>query len=199
MAHPGPGDGDLTQLFSHRGRLRGTRFQQGHDELIASKSSQDVRLTQVGFQFLSHLLEHEIPHVVSKGVVDPLEPIDIDHETAQRPAIPPGPFALPLPPLKEKTTVVEPGQLIGGGELAQALGRASERRSPAPDCPLQEPGPHGQQPDEANRRQSRQHAEGHQEDVEGRDGLDRLGGSWLHLEDPLDGVEPDGTREPRVA
>src|SRR5262245_5059084 len=129
-AHGDPHDAaapvvQLDTLLEPRGdrplvRLR--RVHGEHDELVAAMTRDDVRLPERAAEDRCDALQDLVARVMAQGIVDRLQPVDVDDE--QRHASPVAPTEPQLLPGhgQEAAAIVETGELVGHRQLAHGGG-----------------------------------------------------------------------------
>ena len=104
-----------------------------HDELLAAPAGHAVVGANGPAQARAYLGQNRVPDLMAKGVVDPLEVVDVDeHEAGDQPLAARA-VEFGLEHLGEVAAVEQPGQCIGAGGLAQALLGEDLRRRLAHD------------------------------------------------------------------
>ena len=103
-------------------------LRQQHDELFASVTATDIVAALVAPDEQTQVLQNRVAPLVTVGIVDALEVIDVYHDQAQGPLVTP-----PAPPfhadaVEELAPVVEPGERVGRRLDAQRVVEAGEGR-----------------------------------------------------------------------
>ena len=115
-----PAFGDRQRLFC--GRLR-----EKQRELVAADPAEDVAGARARLEEARGLHQRRISCLVTVGVVDALEVVEVEEHERKRPSVALGTSDLALDPLLERAMVQEPGQRIAGGLGQEARARVGVR------------------------------------------------------------------------
>ena len=106
----------MTDPLSHPARLFKAGIRQQDQELLSAGTPQLILVPQLTICRSRDPLQHPVSLMMSQGIVDPLEVIDIEHQQTKWRALPASLrqhiAALPQHP----TAIVDAGQLIGKGQ-----------------------------------------------------------------------------------
>lgn len=110
-----------SQAFGQfRGRYQGG-FWQEHGKLFTPDAAQCVYPTQATLQHAYQVLEHQVPHVMTVGVVDQLEVVYVQHDEGGGVARALGALKFSLQLLHEGAAVFRPCQRIAVSQLMQRV------------------------------------------------------------------------------
>src|SRR3990167_6647434 len=116
------------RIERHPGNTRAHRLGHGHggvnrrffeqdDEFLTPEPRRAVGRTQQLAHAQRRALEHHIPRVVPKGIVDALEEVDVEHHNRQTALLDAGLGHLGLQPFKETPPIDQIGQKILGSQV----------------------------------------------------------------------------------
>ena len=92
-----------------------------HRELVAAESGAEVALLQAGGEAVRDFAQQLVTRLVPEGVVDVLEPIEIDEQEAQLMAVVAGALPQFVEFLVERMSVGQPGKRIVMGQIGDAI------------------------------------------------------------------------------
>ena len=108
-----------------RGRLQGVAH---HHELVASHAGDHVVAPHCQADAPRHLFEHAVADPVAVGVVDVLEPVEVDEHDGHGARLAPQPRHHPRQVAHQDRTVGQARQWVVGGTVSQCLFRLAECR-----------------------------------------------------------------------
>lgn len=106
------------QAGQHGRGLRGSGFRQQNDEFLAAVAADDVGRAQAFARYLHQMLERGVACLVSEGVVDVLEAVDVEYGNTQRFAAPPAARCFADQGLVDAAAVEGAGQRIVADQFA---------------------------------------------------------------------------------
>ncbi len=125
----------LLETGQHPGHQRRSYARQQHHELVPAKPGEDIRIAKHPGEQQCHLAQGIIPHLVSQGVVNLLETVEVEEQQTRLPPLPMGELQALLPQHDEATTVGDAGQLVqdsqlNGGQLMLHHARQIHQQGP---------------------------------------------------------------------
>ena len=109
----------MAQTLGNLHRRQQFGFGEHQAEFFAAKARRHVVLPQMLQQNLGHLHQHHIPLLMTVGIVDPFEMVDIDHDQREGGVAPGAALELFFQGLHQAAAIAEVGQGIGVGESQQ--------------------------------------------------------------------------------
>ena len=120
MGHPEPAD-RLADLLGPPLRVRERRRRQDEHELLAAVPARDVPRPRRAAEQRAEARQDDVARLVAEGVVEVLEPVDVEEDQRQRPVLALRAAQLPIERLLHVPAVEQPGQRVADRLAAQGL------------------------------------------------------------------------------
>ena len=116
----GPCDA-LPDALRQRDRGPAIRFRKQDQELLSAVAAHEIRRANGFPDGAREFLQYTVTHLMAIGVIDPLEMVQVYHHQSKRMPVSSGTPEFAAHGLQERTPIRDTRELVGGGQLFQAL------------------------------------------------------------------------------